>query len=224
MRSAQRRFVRATGITYAAYRTIERARYATNLLREGVPIIDVVHRAGYYDQPHLTRSFDYLIGQTPSEVARATRQLSFLYKTTSGGTFYGEWKEADSMRFMTLIKSAEDTNLGPPPAVLFQAIARLGDEAKQAGVLVETAGLMPTAAGALVRLNGGQISTSEGPFGLGREIVGGYAIFNVGSKQEAIDWAKRFMELHRDHWSGWHGETEVRRMIEPQPGAGAPRG
>ena len=68
------------------------------------------------------------------------------------------------MRFMT-DKSAEDTNLGPPPPVLFQAIARLGDEAKQAGVLVETAGLMPTAAGALVRLNGGQISTSEGPFG-----------------------------------------------------------
>ena len=104
--------------------------------------------------------------------------------------------------------------------MLFQAIARLGDEAKQAGVLVETAGLMPTAAGALVRLNGGQISTSEGPFGLGQEIVGGYAIFNVGSKQEAIDWAKRFMELHREYWSGWQGETEVRRMIEQQPQGG----
>ena len=128
------------------------------------------------------------------------------------------------MRFMTLIKSAEDTNLGPPPPVLFQAIARLGDDAKQAGVLVETAGLMPTAAGALVRLDGGQISTSEGPFGLGQEIVGGYAIFNVGSKQEAIDWAKRFMELHREYWSGWQGETEVRRIIEQQPSAGAPRG
>jgi hypothetical protein len=90
VRSAQRRFARATGITYAAYRTIERARYATNLLRTGVPIIDVVHRAGYFDQPHLTRSIRYLIGQTPSEVARATRQLSFLYKTSRGGVFYGE--------------------------------------------------------------------------------------------------------------------------------------
>ena len=59
-----------------------------------------------------------------------------------------------------------------------------------------------------------KISTSEGPFGFGQEIVGGYAIFNVGSKQEAIDWAKRFMELHREPWSGWQGETEVRRMIE----------
>ena len=128
------------------------------------------------------------------------------------------------MRFMTLIQSAEDTNLGPPPPMLFQAIARLGDEAKQAGVLVETSGLMPTTAGALVRLDGGQVSTSEGPFGFGQEIVGAYAIFNVGSKQEAIDWAKRFIELHREHWNGWQGETEVRRMIEPQPGAGAPRG
>ena len=90
VRSAQRRFARATGITSAAYRTIERARYATSLLRKGVPIIDVVHRAGYFDQPHLTRSFKYLIGQTPSEVARATRQLSFLYKTNRDREFYSE--------------------------------------------------------------------------------------------------------------------------------------
>jgi Helix-turn-helix domain len=80
-RSAQRHFRRATGLTYAAFRQIERARYATTLLREGVGIADVVYRAGYFDQPHLTRSLKYLIGQTPAEVARMTRQLSFLYKT-----------------------------------------------------------------------------------------------------------------------------------------------
>ena len=48
-------------------------------------------------------------------------------------------------------------------------------------------------------------------------------IFNVGSKQEAIDWAKRFMELHREYWSGWQGETEVRQLIEQPPTARAPR-
>jgi hypothetical protein len=80
-RSAQRRFLQATGITHTAYRTIQRARYAVNRLREGASIIDVVHEAGYFDQPHLTRSLKYLIGQTPADVARATRQLSFLYKT-----------------------------------------------------------------------------------------------------------------------------------------------
>lgn len=81
LRSAQRHFLRATGITRATYRTIERARYATNLLCEGTSIADVVHLAGYFDQPHLTRSLKYLIGQTPVEIARGTRQLSYLYKT-----------------------------------------------------------------------------------------------------------------------------------------------
>lgn len=81
MRSAQRAFRRATGITRAAFRTIERARYATSLLREGAAIADVVHRAGYFDQAHLTRSLKYLIGQTPGEIVRRTRQLSLLYKT-----------------------------------------------------------------------------------------------------------------------------------------------
>jgi hypothetical protein len=81
LRSAQRRFARATGITRAAFRTIERARYATSLLRQGTPIADVVHRARYFDQPHLTRSLKHLIGQTPAEIMNATRQLSFLCKT-----------------------------------------------------------------------------------------------------------------------------------------------
>jgi len=82
-RSGQRRILRAGGITRAAFRSISRARYATSLLRDGVPILDVVHRAGYYDQPHLCRSLSRLIGQAPGEIARGTRQLSFLYKTST---------------------------------------------------------------------------------------------------------------------------------------------
>jgi hypothetical protein len=80
-RSAQRRFLHATGVTHAMFRQIERARYAASLLREGAAVADVVHLAGYFDQPHLTRSLKHLIGQTPIEVARMTRQLSLLYKT-----------------------------------------------------------------------------------------------------------------------------------------------
>jgi hypothetical protein len=80
-RSAQRHFARATGITHATYRKINRARFSTNLLLEGVPILDVVHLAGYSDQPHLTRSLKVLIGQTPAEIARGEKQLSYLYKT-----------------------------------------------------------------------------------------------------------------------------------------------
>jgi hypothetical protein len=82
-RSAQRRVLRAGGITRAAFWSIVRARHATSLLRDGVPILDVVHRTGYYDQPHLCRSLSRLIGQTPAEIARGVQQLSFLYKTAA---------------------------------------------------------------------------------------------------------------------------------------------
>jgi len=81
LRSAQRHFLHATGITRSTSHQIERARYATNLLRQGVSILDTVHEAGYFDQAHLTRSLKYLIGQTPAEIVRCNRQLSFLYKT-----------------------------------------------------------------------------------------------------------------------------------------------
>jgi hypothetical protein len=80
-RSAQRHFARATGLTHATYRKIKRARFATSLLLEGVPPLDVVHLAGYFDQPHLTRSLRMLIGQTPTELTLGSRQLSYLYKT-----------------------------------------------------------------------------------------------------------------------------------------------
>jgi AraC-like DNA-binding protein len=81
LRSAQRHFLRSTGVTYASFRQIERARYATILLRQGVPILDVVGRLGYFDQAHLTRSFKRFIGETPTKIIERRRQLSFLYKT-----------------------------------------------------------------------------------------------------------------------------------------------
>jgi AraC-like DNA-binding protein len=83
LRSAQRHFLQATGISHSTIRQIERARHATNLLQEGVSILDTVHKAGYYDQAHLTRSLNYLIGQTPAQIIRGEKQLSFLYKTGS---------------------------------------------------------------------------------------------------------------------------------------------
>src|SRR5438445_722818 len=79
VRSTQRHFLRATGITYATFRQIERARYATNLLKDGISILDAVHLAGYFDQAHLTRSVRYLIGQSPTKIIRGEKQLSFLY-------------------------------------------------------------------------------------------------------------------------------------------------
>jgi hypothetical protein len=81
LRSAQRHFLRAAGITRGTMRQIERARYAANLLRQGVSILDAVYLAGYFDQAHLTRSLKCRMGQTPADLKRARQQLSFLYKT-----------------------------------------------------------------------------------------------------------------------------------------------
>ena len=81
LRSTQRHFLGATGMTYSTWLQIERARHATNPLREGVSILDTVYQAGYFDQPHLTRSLIRRIGQTPAEIIRGHQQLSLLYKT-----------------------------------------------------------------------------------------------------------------------------------------------
>jgi AraC-like DNA-binding protein len=83
LRTAQRHFLRTTGLTYSTVRQIERARYATTLLRQGRSILDVVYEAGYFDQPHLTRALKHYIGQTPAQIMDRSRaqQLSFLYKT-----------------------------------------------------------------------------------------------------------------------------------------------
>jgi hypothetical protein len=85
--------------------------------------------------------------------------------------------------------------------------------------------LLPTAAGARIELRGGKMSSSDGPFANGAEVVGGYAIFEVKSRQEAIEWATRFMKAHKDHWKGWEGETEVRQLMSaPGMGEGKPHG
>ena len=83
LRSVQRRFLQAAGVTQSAARQIERARYATLLLQQGFSIWDTIYEAGYFDQPHLTRSLKYFIGQTPAQISGKSwsEQLSFLYKT-----------------------------------------------------------------------------------------------------------------------------------------------
>jgi hypothetical protein len=83
VRSVQRRFLQATGVSKEGFLQIERARYAALMLRDGAPILDVVDRAGYFDQSHLNRALRKLIGPTPSGLLHADHQLSFLYKTIS---------------------------------------------------------------------------------------------------------------------------------------------
>ena len=118
------------------------------------------------------------------------------------------------MRFMMLVKSAE--NSGPPPKSLMDAIGKLAEEATRAGLMLLTGGLAPTARSTRVRLSQGKLTTIDGPFVEPKEVVGGFAVFEFKSKEEAIESAVNFMELHRQHWPGWDGETEIRQIFGPE--------
>lgn len=116
------------------------------------------------------------------------------------------------MRFMIMVKSTE--NAGPPPMALMDAIGKLGEEATRAGAMVEAGGLLPSAMGAKVRLSGGELVITDGPFTESKELIGGYAVYDVKSMQEAIEWTSRFMQLHKEHWPGWEGESEIRQIFD----------
>ena len=115
------------------------------------------------------------------------------------------------MRFLIMVKSAESSV--PPPQPLMAAIAKLGEEATKAGTLIETGGLLQSATGARVRLSGGKVSVTDGPFTEAKEVVGGYAIYELKSKKEAVEATSRFMELHKQHWPGWEGVAEIRQIF-----------
>jgi hypothetical protein len=118
------------------------------------------------------------------------------------------------MRFMMIVKHAEKQ--GPPPKQLMDAIAKIAEEASKTGTMLGNGGLGPTALGARVRVSGGQVTVTDGPFTEAKEVIGGYAQFELKSKEEAVKSAVDFMELHRKHWPGWEGETEVRQMFGPE--------
>ena len=115
------------------------------------------------------------------------------------------------MRYMMIVKHKEAQ--GMPPKELMDAIGKLTEEAIKDGTLLGNGGLLSTAAGASVRLSGGRVTVMDGPFTEAKEIIGGYALFELKSKEEAVEGARHFMELHKKHWPGWEGETEVREMM-----------
>ena len=93
---------------------------------------------------------------------------------------------------------------------------KLAEESFKSGVMVEMGGLLPTAMGARVRASGGQLTVVDGPFTEIKELIGGYAILNVKSKEEAIEHTRRFMQLHVDVLGKeYEGECEIRQMFEP---------
>ena len=114
------------------------------------------------------------------------------------------------MRYMLLLSGTNPAT--PPPPELFEAIMKLGGEATEAGVLLDTAGLLPSAAGARVTLAGGKVTVTDGPFTESKELIS-YALYEVRSKEEAVEWAARFVRLHQDLWAGWEGQTEILQVM-----------
>jgi hypothetical protein len=116
------------------------------------------------------------------------------------------------MRFLMMYKP---THNGPPSEEHRAAIGKLIDEAIKAGTLIATEGLEPIAKGARVRLSNGKLTVVDGPFAEAKELVGGYAIFRLKSKEEAIESAKRFLQVAGE------GEVEIRQMMDMSGGAQA---
>jgi hypothetical protein len=119
------------------------------------------------------------------------------------------------MRFMSMVKHTEGKST-PPTKALMDALGELLQEvAKEGCVMVQSGGLFPTQAGARVRLAGGKITVTDGPFTEAKEVVGGFAVFDVPSKAQMIKLTERFMALHKTHMPGWEGECEIRQMAAP---------
>lgn len=117
------------------------------------------------------------------------------------------------MRFLSMIRIDEKSAQAPTERLMAD-MGKLMEEMTQAGVLVETAGLRPTSEGVRVRLRGGKMSTIDGPFTETKEVIGGYAILEAKSKEEAIEHTRRFLEVHGDEWDL---ECEVRQLDRPEP-------
>lgn len=123
------------------------------------------------------------------------------------------------MRYLVLLEGKQPA--GPPPEGLMEAIMALGEEATRAGAMLENGGFGPSAAGARVALAGDDLTVTDGPFAEAKEMIS-YAVYDVRSREEAVEWTSRFLALHRDRWPGWQGEAEVLKVLGPEDFAPPP--
>lgn len=117
------------------------------------------------------------------------------------------------MRYLVLLHGTNPPT--PPPPSLMEGIFALGEEATRAGVMLDNGGLAPSAAGARVEVTGGGLSVTDGPFTESKEMIS-YVVYDVASREEAVEWTSRFMNLHRQLWQGWEGEAQVLRVLGPE--------
>jgi hypothetical protein len=116
------------------------------------------------------------------------------------------------MRFMYIVTPSHPV---PPTTELMEAVHKLADREIKAGHMLDSGALMPRALGAQVRITDGKLSVIDGPFVEAKEVIGGYAIFELRDKEEAVAKAVEFMQVHKDHMPGWEGTCEVRAFAGP---------
>jgi hypothetical protein len=123
------------------------------------------------------------------------------------------------MRYMMLVTATKDYEAGlPPDAGLVTAMGKLIGEMAQAGKLIDTAGLLPSSKSARIRVSDGKMSITDGPFAETKELVGGYAIFNLSSQEETLKLGREFMQLHIDMLGpSYEGQLEIRPIADPPP-------
>ena len=116
------------------------------------------------------------------------------------------------MRFMMIVKASKDSEAGKLPSEeLLSAMGKYNEELMKAGVLVDLSGLQASSKGARVKFSGDKVTVIDGPFAETKELIAGYWVINVKSKQEAIDWAKR---VPNPHGPAGEGEIEIRQFFE----------
>jgi hypothetical protein len=116
------------------------------------------------------------------------------------------------VKYLMLIKHSESYRNQAIPQALQDAMGEFVGESMKSGVLKDTAGLKPTSEGFRIRSSKNRLTTTDGPFTETKEVIGGYALVEVRSKDEAMKLARQFMELHRVHWPDFECECEVRPL------------
>jgi len=123
------------------------------------------------------------------------------------------------MRYMMFIKHTEDYRGKTPPPALMEAMGEFIGEHAKSGKFIDGAGLKSSHKGKKIQMRGGQLSVVDGPFAESKEVIGGYAIMEVESEQDALEIGMQFMELHRIHWPEFEGESEMRPFETGEPGS-----
>ena len=111
------------------------------------------------------------------------------------------------MRFLSIYKSAETTT--PPTAEYMEKMQGLVEDGMKAGTLLATEGCLPSALGARVRISSGKVTVTDGPFAESKEVIGGFAVLQANSKEEAIELARQFLAVAGE------GECEIRQIFTP---------